>query len=422
MSTAFKAADILLPQGKSSEDLSKWAVVACDQYTSEPKYWEDVKDIVGDEKSALNLILPEVYLESSDVDERIEKIHRTMEEYVNSDTFKEYKNSMVYVERIQSDGELRAGIVGAIDLEQYNYEKGSKSPVRATEATVVERIPPRIKVRNGAPIELPHIMILIDDTDKTVVEPLAEKKDSFEKVYDFDLMKNGGHISGYIVDEKSQENIISALEKLGDIDSFNAKYGLDEKYPLVYAMGDGNHSLATAKEYYEEQKRLDPDKDMTNAPCRYALVEIVNLHSPALKFEAIHRIVTDVDVEKLLAEMVLELDLAQDESKQKITVVEKGVHKDMYIHNPTSKLTVGSLQNFLDMYIKECGGKIDYIHGADVVDELSKKENSVGFLLPDMGKEELFPTVICDGALPRKTFSMGHAEDKRFYVEARKIR
>lgn len=422
MSTAFKAADILLPQGKSSEDLSKWAVVACDQYTSEPEYWEDVKDIVGDEKSALNLILPEVYLESSDVDERIEKIHRTMEEYVNSDTFKEYKNSMVYVERIQSDGELRAGIVGAIDLEQYNYEKGSKSPVRATEATVVERIPPRIKVRNGAPIELPHIMILIDDTDKTVVEPLAEKKDSFEKVYDFDLMKNGGHISGYIVDEKSQENIISALEKLGDIDSFNAKYGLDEKYPLVYAMGDGNHSLATAKEYYEEQKRLDPNKDMTNAPCRYALVEIVNLHSPALKFEAIHRIVTDVDVEKLLAEMVLELDLAQDESKQKITVVEKGVHKDMYIHNPTSKLTVGSLQNFLDMYIKECGGKIDYIHGADVVDELSKKENSVGFLLPDMGKEELFPTVICDGALPRKTFSMGHAEDKRFYVEARKIR
>lgn len=422
MSTAFKAADILLPQGKSSEDLSKWAVVACDQYTSEPKYWEDVKDIVGDEKSALNLILPEVYLESSDVDERIEKIHRTMEEYVNSDTFKEYKNSMVYVERIQSDGELRAGIVGAIDLEQYNYEKGSKSPVRATEATVVERIPPRIKVRNGAPIELPHIMILIDDTDKTVVEPLAEKKDSFEKVYDFDLMKNGGHISGYIVDEKSQENIISALEKLGDIDSFNAKYGLDEKYPLVYAMGDGNHSLATAKEYYEEQKRLDPDKDMTNAPCRYALVEIVNLHSPALKFEAIHRIVTDVDVEKLLAEMVLELDLAQDESKQKITVVENGIHKDMYIHNPTSKLTVGSLQNFLDMYIKECGGKIDYIHGADVVDELSKKENSVGFLLPDMGKEELFPTVICDGALPRKTFSMGHAEDKRFYVEARKIR
>lgn len=422
MSTAFKAADILLPQGKSSEDLSKWAVVACDQYTSEPEYWEDVKDIVGDEKSALNLILPEVYLESSDVDERIEKIHRTMEEYVNSDTFKEYKNSMVYVERIQSDGELRAGIVGAIDLEQYNYEKGSKSPVRATEATVVERIPPRIKVRNGAPIELPHIMILIDDTDKTVVEPLAEKKDSFEKVYDFDLMKNGGHISGYIVDEKSQENIISALEKLGDIDSFNAKYGLDEKYPLVYAMGDGNHSLATAKEYYEEQKRLDPNKDMTNAPCRYALVEIVNLHSPALKFEAIHRIVTDVDVEKLLAEMVLELDLAQDESKQKITVVEKGVHKDMYIHNPTSKLTVGSLQNFLDMYIKECGGKIDYIHGADVVDKLSKKENSVGFLLPDMGKEELFPTVICDGALPRKTFSMGHAEDKRFYVEARKIR
>lgn len=418
MSTAFKPADILIPQ---NTDMEKWAVVACDQYTSEPKYWEDVKNIVGDEKSALNLILPEVYLENSDVEARIDKIHENMTEYVDCGIFREYKNSMVYVERIQSDGKLRAGIVGMIDLEQYNYEKGSDSAVRATESTVVERIPPRIKVRRGAPVELPHIMILIDDTEKTVVEPLADKKSGFEKAYDFDLMKNGGHISGYIIDKASQEVVLNALEKLGDFDGFNEKYGLDGKAPLVYAMGDGNHSLATAKEFYEEQKRAEPHKDMSDSPCRYALVEIVNLHSLALEFEAIHRIVTGVNTEKLLTEMVLELDLAEDKSEQKITVVQDGKHKDMYIHNPTSKLTVGSLQNFLDKYIGENGGKVDYIHGAEVIDELSGKENSIGFLLPDMAKSELFPTVIADGALPRKTFSMGHAEDKRFYVEARRI-
>lgn len=418
MSTAFKSADILLPE---NTDMEKWAVVACDQYTSEPEYWNDVEKIVGDNKSTLNLILPEVYLEDSDVDKRIEKIHNNMDEYVNSKVFKEYKDSMVYVERVQSDGKMRAGIVGMIDLEEYDYHKGSKSAVRATEATVVERIPPRIKVRRGAPIELPHIMILIDDDKKTVVEPLEKSKDNFEKVYDFDLMKKGGHISGYVIDKESQNKVTAALEALGDIDAFNAKYGLNETSPLVYAMGDGNHSLATAKEFYEEQKKNNPDKDMSNAACRYALVEIVNLHSPALEFEAIHRIVTDVNTTQLMADMVVELDLTEDKAEQKITVVQNGEEKDLYIHKPSSKLTVGSLQNFLDKYIKTNGGKIDYIHGADVITELSKKDNSIGFLLPDMAKSELFPTVIVDGALPRKTFSMGHAEDKRFYVEARKI-
>ena len=418
MSTAFKSADIFLPK---NTDMEKWAVVACDQYTSEPEYWEDVCKIAGDEKSTLNLILPEVYLEDKDVDKRIEKIHSNMDEYVNSGVFKEYKDAMIYVERIQSDGKMRAGIVGMIDLEEYDYRKGSKSAVRATEATVVERIPPRIKVRRGAPIELPHIMILIDDDKKTVVEPLEKSKDEFEKVYDFDLMKKGGHISGYVIDKKSQEKVTEALEALGDIDAFNAKYNLNETSPLVYAMGDGNHSLATAKEFYEEQKRNNPDKDLSNAACRYALVEIVNLHSPALEFEAIHRIVNGVNTAALMEEMEVELDLSENKSEQMITVVENGNEKNLYVHKPSSKLTVGSLQNFLDKYIKENGGKVDYIHGAEVIRELSKKENSIGFLLPDMGKEELFPTVIVDGALPRKTFSMGHAEDKRFYVEARKI-
>lgn len=418
MSTAFKGADILLPK---DTDMSKWAVVACDQYTSEPEYWTDVENIVGEDKSALRLILPEVYLEQDNVEGRIENINKTMKEYVEQGVFQEYKDSMIYVERVQSDGKLRAGIVGAIDLEEYEYYKGSKSLIRATEATVIERIPPRMKIRKGAPIELPHIMILIDDADKTVIEPIAESKDRMEKVYDFELMKKGGHISGYVLSMDLQFRVISALTALGDINTFNKKYGLDEDKPLVYAMGDGNHSLATAKECYEELKRKNPGKDLSNHPARYALVEIVNLHSPALEFEAIHRIVTEVDEAALMAEMSEELSLSEEPSEQKIMVIENGEEKAMYIHKPTSKLTVGSLQNFLDDYTKVKGGKVDYIHGAQVVKDLSKKDRSIGFLLPDMGKDELFPTVICDGALPRKTFSMGHAEDKRFYIEAHKI-
>lgn len=418
MATAFKNADILLPE---NTDMEKWAVVACDQYTSEPEYWEDVERITKNNKSALNLILPEVYLESDDVDQRIEKIHGNMKEYLNDQTFREHKDALIYIERIQSDGKMRAGIVGKLDLEDYSYQKGSTTPVRATEATVVERIPPRLKVRKGADIELPHIMILIDDREKSVIEPLESLKNNMEVLYNFKLMKNGGSISGYKLTKEMQDSVFAALDKLADLDEFNKKYGLNEKSPLVFAMGDGNHSLATAKEFYEQLKKENPEKDMSNHPARYALVEIVNLHSPALEFEAIHRIVTNIDRTQLLAEMICSLDLTEDKSEQKIQIVQDGEVKEMYIHDPTSKLTVGSLQNFLDKYLTGNGGKIDYIHGIDVVKKLSMDKSSIGFILPDMGKEELFPTVICDGALPRKTFSMGHAEDKRFYIEARKI-
>ena len=418
MSTAFKSADILLPK---SADMEKWAVVACDQYTSEPEYWADVENITKGAKSAYNLILPEVFLEDSDVDDRIEKIHENMEQYLSDETFEEYKDSLIYIERVQSDGKIRAGIIGALDLEEYDYHKGSDSQVRATEATVVERIPPRLKVRNGAKIELPHIMILIDDREKAVIEPIRDKKENMKKLYDFSLMKNGGAISGYLLSDDMKDKIFEELDKLADLDKFNEKYGLNETSPLVYAMGDGNHSLATAKEYYEQLKRENPDKDLSNHPARYALVEIVNLHSPALEFEAIHRIVTGIDRADILSKMICELDLTEDKSEQKIQIMQDGQLKDMYIHKPTSKLTVGSLQNFLDKYLAENSGKIDYIHGIDVLKKLSMADDSVGFILPDMGKEELFPTVICDGALPRKTFSMGHAEDKRFYIEARKI-
>ena len=416
--TAFKKADILLPK---NVDMEKWSVVACDQYTSEPEYWAETARLTEGAPSALELILPEVYLGADDVDERIARIHAKMAEYAESGLFTEYKDSLVYIERVQSDGLVRAGIVGAIDLEQYDYRKGSKSQVRATEATVVSRIPPRIKVRQGAPVELPHIMILIDDSAKTVVEPLAEKKQGFEKLYDFTLMQGGGSIRGWRVDDKSADGVIAALEKLGDIDEFNRKYSLNETSPLVYAMGDGNHSLATAKEYYEQLKAAAPDKDLSDHPARYALVEIVNLHSPALRFEAIHRIVTGVDEAELLKKLTERLALSDKPSDQRITIVENGAHRDVYVHNTLSKLAVGSLQAALDELLPQLGGEVDYIHGSEVVDRLSKAEGAVGFLLPDMGKEELFPTVIVDGALPRKTFSMGHAADKRYYTEARRI-
>ncbi|MGN1481912.1 DUF1015 family protein, partial [Porcipelethomonas sp.] len=294
------------------------------------------------------------------------------------------------------------------------------SQVRATEATVIERIPPRIKVRDGAALELPHIMILIDDEKNTVIEPLADSKKDMKKLYDFDLMQNGGKISGYLIDREKCSQITNALDLLGDAESFRKKYGSNSV--LLYAMGDGNHSLATAKEFYEQLKRNNPDKDFSNHPARYALAEIVNLHSPALEFEAIHRIVTETDTLKLTNAMYDALALSDTPSDQSFKIVSKGREKTVYIHNKTSNLTVGSLQNFIDKYLSENKGKVDYIHGIDVVTKLSENENSIGFILPDMSKNQLFPTVIKDGALPRKTFSMGHAEDKRYYIECRKIK
>ena len=416
MSTAFKSADILLPK---NADMSKWAVVACDQYTSEPEYWADVEKITEGAKSALNLILPEVYLEDDNVDERIADIHKNMDSYISEGVFEEYKDAMIYVERIQSNGILRAGIVGMIDLEEYDFSKGSTSQVRATEATVIERIPPRIKVRDGALLELPHIMILIDDENNTVIEPFANLKSEMKKLYNFELMQEGGKISGYLIDEQKCSEIIRSLDMLGNPEKFSRKYGCSDV--LLYAMGDGNHSLATAKEFYEQLKRNNPEKDFSNHPARYALAEIVNLHSPALQFEAIHRIITDTDTDMLIKTMNNELQISEKQSEQSFMYIVNGKEHTAYIHNQTSNLTVGSLQKFLDSYLTENSGKIDYIHGKDTVKKLANQKNSIGFILPDMSKSQLFPTVIKDGALPRKTFSMGHAADKRFYLECRRI-
>lgn len=419
-STAFGPADILIPD---CADMSKWAVVACDQFTSQPEYWKDAAEIAGDAPSALKLILPEAYLESPEADDMIKKIHSEMDAYINSGVFRKYENSLIYIERTDSTGKVRCGVVGAIDLEQYDFRKGSGSAVRATEATVAERIPPRLKVRQGAPLELPHIMILIDDPEKTVIEKLTENKQSFEKIYDFSLMKNGGSIKGYLVNEEMLCSTDSALAALGEKDAFAKRYDTDAPV-LLYAMGDGNHSLATAKEYYEQLKRENPGADMSSHPARYALAEIVNLHSEALEFEAIHRIITGISADDMLGAMKEKLGLVTDadEGCQSFEWVSGDTSVRYYITKPCSNLTVGSVQTFIDGYLAGNGGKVDYIHGADVVKKLACNKGSVGIILPDMGKDELFPTVIKDGALPRKTFSMGHAEDKRYYVEARSIK
>lgn len=410
----FNKADILLPK---DADMSKWAAVACDQYTSEPEYWQAVESFAKGSPSTYNLILPEVYLEEDGVDERIKKLNKNMDEYIDNGVFRTISNSYIYVERKLKNGAVRKGVVGAIDLEEYDYSKGSTTKVRATEKTVVERIPPRLKVRENARVEFPHIMILVDNPECDIVEFLGQNKDKFEVVYDFDLMMNSGHITGYRVDDAAAAVFESRLARLDDISSFNAKYGLCEETPLVYAMGDGNHSLATAKEYYRQVKEgiIEGDANIS----RYALCEIVNLHDESLEFEAIHRVVFDVDKDRFLQKMS---EFAKEgEGDQCFETVIDGKRTKWSVSTPDANITVGSLQNFLDAYLESNKGKIDYIHGEDVVEELSKG-NNIGFILESMDKGDLFKTVAVDGALPRKTFSMGEACDKRFYVEGRMIK
>lgn len=419
MKIPFRAGNILIPK---KTDMTKWSVVACDQYTSEPEYWNEVTKIVGDAPSTLNLTLPEIYLEESDVNERIKRINENMDKLLEEDFFNELEDSMIYLERTQSDGKVREGLMGIVDLEDYSYEVGSQTLIRATEKTVIERIPPRVKVRENAKLELPHIMILIDDEKKDIIESLKNKVTETDVVYDFDLMKNGGHIKGYKLNGEVINEINTKLDKLADKDYFEKKYNVHDKGILLFAMGDGNHSLATAKACYENLKKTMSEEEYLNHPARYALVELVNLHSSALEFEAINRVVFDVDSKKLVEELNKYYTINENGNGQEFELVTSNGVKKLYIENPKSNIAVGSIQIFLDEYLKNNSGKIDYIHGDDVTKELTLKGNNVGFIFKPMKKEELFRTVILDGALPRKTFSMGHSYDKRYYLEARKIK
>ena len=421
--TAFSPDNILLPQDCG---LTKWAVVACDQYTSQPDYWQRVDNYVGDAPSTLRLILPESKLESDNVDQEIQKINQTMEAYLAEERLRELEDVMILLERKLSSGKTRLGLIGKLDLEQYSYEKDSGTPIRATEGTVLSRIPPRMAVRRNAPIELPHIMVLVDDPDKKIIEPLLKKesKKQMQMIYSATLMEKGGRVSGWLLSKEQAAKVQDQLTALGDPERFAQFYHAEGKPVLTYAMGDGNHSLATAKACWEELKPTLSPAERETHPARYALVELVNLHDDSLEFEPIHRVLFGVDPQKLLADFLAAYPDAHEGAGEghQITYVLPGKKGVITVPHPTAQLEVGTLQTFLDRYLEEHGGKIDYIHGEDVVEQLASQPDSIGFLLPPMGKDQLFPTVIFDGALPRKTFSMGEAHDKRFYLEARKIK
>ena len=420
-SLPFRPADILLPRDC---DLQKWSVVACDQYTSQPEYWQRVEDFVGPAPSSLRLILPESCLDGPNVETDIMEVNNTMTRYLREERFRSLPHSLIYVERTLDGGQLRRGLVGMVDLEQYDYEPGSPAAIRATEGTVLSRIPPRVAVRKNAPLELPHVMLLADDPEKTVIEPLSARKEELELLYDFDLMERGGHLAGWRLDEAAMAQVAAALTALAGPEAFHKKYGLSGGAVMLFAVGDGNHSLATAKECYERQKKLTPPDQWDGLLARYALVELVNLHDPSLEFEPIHRVLFGVEPEALLAQLAAAFPGAHAGEREGhvLRYVHAGGQGAVTVPHPAAQLAVGTLQPFLDGYVKAHGGRIDYIHGDDVARQLGRQPGNLAFLLPSMGKEQLFPTVIHDGVLPRKTFSMGHAHDKRFYLEARKIR
>lgn len=433
---------ILLPA--PSVDLKKWAVVACDQYTSQPTYREEVAGIVGEAPSTFHIIYPEVYLEEEDKIQRIEKIHHHMVNYLAT-SLTELWPCLVLLDRKTSHTSSRKWLVLTLDLEAYDYSPDSQTLIRATEWTILDRLPPRIQIRNGAPIESPHIMVLIDDPDRTVIEPLFADVSHYTRLYDTDLMMSGGHITGYqISDEQKISQIVDALTDLAQPQVFQQKYAVGaEKGVLLFAMWDGNHSLATAKAIWEEKKKTLNQDQRSDHPARFALVELVNVHDTWLTFEPIHRVLFDVDVDALFADMkryfseqdsdlVISHYSSAEEQQQSLKESSSDHHYIRFVApwtfgildivHPKLNLEVGNLQAFLDQYLQQHSQvKIDYVHGEETTIDLWSQPGNVGFLLPIMDKGDFFKTVIVDGALPRKTFSMWEAEEKRFYLECRKI-
>ena len=423
---------VMLP--KQGTDFSKWAIVACDQFTSQPDYWENARSIVGDAPSTLDLFLPEAFLGKADEAERIAEIRNNMRSYMANGVLETLPQGFVLVTRTVA-GKTRRGLVMALDLEQYDYHKGATTFIRATEGTIVDRIPPRLRIREGAPIELPHILVLIDDPDRTVIEPLISAVGNDKVLYDTDLMLDGGHIKGQLIDQPADiHQVLDALAVLTDADAFRQKYG--EHAPLLFAMGDGNHSFATAKANWEKIKSTLPADRIADHPARYALVEVENVHDDGIVFEPIHRVLFGLDGETAIPHLLQkmqaqngEVTLSDDTAPKApcneahvIPFYTKSRSGAFVIPHPAQQLAVGTLQNAIDAVRKEFPeAEVDYIHGADVVRQLASGDNAVGFLLPAMQKSELFPTVVYDGALPRKTFSMGEASEKRYYMECRLI-
>ncbi len=421
---------VLLP--RPGIDVARWAVIACDQFTAEPDYWAEVERTVGDAPSTLRMILPELHLHAPDVDARIAACQDAMRRYVAEGLLVEHA-APVYVERRMSRG-VQRGLLVEIDLDAYDYSPTGTTPIRSTEGTVVDRLPPRVAVRRDADLEVPHVLVLYDDPDGTVLAAVDAARDSFVPAYDAELMGGSGHVTGSLIpDADAQRSILDALDALVAPEAYAARYGLDADAPLHLAIGDGNHSLAAAATIWSELKASGADPDH---PARHALVELVNLHDASLAFEPIHRVLFDAPgvVEDLRVALdastrpVDTLDavlaaVASDDGGQRFGIVDEDGFAVAELPDPTHQLAVGSLQTFLDAWLAENpDAEIDYVHGEDVTVDLARRPGNVGFLLPGIGKDAFFRSIAVDGPLPRKTFSMGHAHDKRFYMEARAIR
>lgn len=422
--------EILLPK---NIDLSTWSVIACDQYTQDKDYWKNVEEKAGNKPSTLNLILPEVYLGSPDKADRIKKIRQSMKEYLDTGVFADAKKCFIYLERKTAFGRTRKGLVAQIDLETYEWKPFSKANIRATEATIVERIPPRMEIRKGAALELPHIMLLVNDKDDLLVGA-NKPTDGRAPIYDGDLMANGGHITGWALESKVDiEGVEKALNLIAE------KNASPDGSTFLFAVGDGNHSLATAKAVWDEYKKEHPeDKD---SPVRYALIEIVNIYDTGLTFEPIHRVIFNIDNEALIKKLAEKLNgniKAIDDADKVIKAVKdswanfgffyldsEGKQKNVLLETKIKELAVARLQPEIDAFLKELPdqskAEIDYIHGTDEVLKLGSKENSLGILLPPIAKDSFFETINGRGPLPRKSFSMGEADEKRFYLECRRL-
>jgi uncharacterized protein (DUF1015 family) len=424
---ALNPADIMLP--KQELDLYKWAVVACDQYTSNRDYWQRVKNTIGDNPSTLNLIFPEVYLDEGNDDEIIKNINKNMESYVKRDIFDTYKSCFFLIKRTVGN-KSRWGLIGSLDLEKYDYNADSTSLIRATEGTILSRIPPRKKIRKNAPLELPHIMVLIDDKKRSLIEPFAKDVSKLTEVYNTKLMENGGEIQGYLLNTEEQFNSIA--------DSLEVLYNqLDPKNPLLFAMGDGNHSLATAKSCWEDIKKGLSEEEIKNHPCRFALVEIENIHDDGLQFEPIHRVLFDMnkeDFEDLLIKHCSSFEVSKIDDKLELKNAIEEVEGQTFgfatkkdgillykLEDPEGSIAAATIQLILDEMVENKIGTLDYIHGFEDTIELGTQPGNIAILMPDVSKSTFFAAIIKDKALPRKTFSMGEANEKRYYLEARSL-
>lgn len=414
----FSPGDILIPWGMP---LRKWSVVACDQYTSQPEYWEHVEALVGETPSALRLILPEAWLDGRDTDAVTARVNDTMKDYLARDMFRVLEQSYILVERQLRDGRRRLGLMGLIDLEDYDYRPGATAPIRATEGTVEERLPPRAAVRRNAVLEMPHVMLLMDDPDDIVLGPLYEDRFVFPRAYDFRLMCDSGHLAGWQLTENDLIRVEASIAALADSNVRRERYGADGDNAPVFVVGDGNHSLAAAKRCWEEIKAGLSPEEQEGHPARYSLVELVNIHDESLDFAPIHRLVTGVDGANFLDWAQNRLEMSEGEQCYSVTLVAGDETREVAVKAPAIGALIAMAESLVQDYAREKGGRIDYIHGDREAISMAAKSGCAALLLPAMDKAELFPSILKSGVFPRKSFSMGQAEDKRFYLEARKI-